>query len=132
MSKNRHHSILVFLLMFVAILCGHDKMMVAAPLPSEEADAAFERADKQLNAIYQQMRREITRDEARENFVAAERTWIAFRDAQAELAASLSNRGGIAYAYVVTETKTKLTRQRIGQLQELKKQANPEYADFTP
>ena len=106
--------------------------MVAAPSPSEEADAAFEKVDKQLNTIYQRMRREITRDEARENFVAAERTWIAFRDAQAEVAASLSNRGGIVYAYVVTETKTNLTNERIHQLQELKKQANPDYADFTP
>ena len=56
--------------------------MVAAPLPSEAADAAFEEADKQLDAIYQQMRREITRDEAREYFVTAERTWIAFRQPQ--------------------------------------------------
>ena len=98
--------------------------------PSEEAETAFQKADTRLNALYKKMLIEITRAEARENFIVAERAWIAFRDAQSELHASLGNRGGIVYAYDVIVTKTELTEARIQQLENLKKDANPDFADF--
>lgn len=99
--------------------------------PYEEAETAFQKADAQLNALYKKMLVKITRTEARENFIAAERAWIAFRDAEAELHASLGNRGGIVYAYDVIATKTELTEARIQQLKNLKKDANPDCADFS-
>ncbi len=60
------------------------------------ANAAFEQADRALNDVYRQILRRLGGDEhAKQLLVAAERAWIAFRDAECRFAVSSVEQGSI-------------------------------------
>lgn len=82
-----------------------------------EARADFEKADRQLNVVYGKVQK-LLDVEGREKLRIAQRTWIAFRDAEAELHADTEARGGSMEPLVLFGTMTRLTEARIKQLEE--------------
>ena len=82
---------------------------VIADLPADQAKADFDAADAKLNNIYQQILGELKHKKWTGNpdlkgdcvtaFIKAERAWVAFRDAETDLASTvwsaLSGHGGL-------------------------------------
>jgi uncharacterized protein YecT (DUF1311 family) len=77
--------------------------------------AEFEKADKELNAVYQKVMKTMDDDVARKKLIAAQKAWVAFRDAQAELDAD-AERGGSLSNQVRAISETDLTKARIAEL----------------
>ncbi len=80
-----------------------------------QAEADFEKADKELNAVYQKVMKSAEDDVARKKLAAAQKAWIRFRDAQAEFDADEFRGGTMApQIYAISETET--TDERIASL----------------
>ena len=80
-----------------------------------EAAADFAKADRKLNAAYQKLKAD--QDESGQALLkAAQRAWLAYRDAEAALEAAPS-KGGSIYPLVVSSAKTRLTEARTKELQ---------------
>jgi uncharacterized protein YecT (DUF1311 family) len=83
---------------------------------NECADLALRTADGELNALFKEAQRHLKGDTgAAKSLIAAERAWIAFRDAECAFSAS-SSKGGSIYPMVYSECLEKLTKARIGDL----------------
>lgn len=87
---------------------------------NQQAYDAFEKADKELNQIYAKVQAKLDK-EGKEKLKAAQRAWVAFRDAQAELDADIM-RGGSAAPMLSAGSKTQSTRKRVEELKEFLKQ----------
>ncbi len=73
----------------------------------------YKRADAELNALYRQITGRLKDDkETAKLLVAAQRAWVAFRDAECDFSAS-GVAGGTAYGMIVAICLDKLTSQRI-------------------
>ena len=81
-----------------------------------KAGAEFEQADAELNKTYQAVLKKLPDAESKQKLKEAQRAWIASRDAEAARAAG-EVRGGSMAPTLRYETMTKLTRQRIKQLE---------------
>jgi uncharacterized protein YecT (DUF1311 family) len=80
------------------------------------AKAQYEKADKELNKIYQLVLTKLVKSE-KEKVKNAEITWIKYRDAECEAEAKVWE-GGSIVGLIKGECLTKLTKQRIQVLQE--------------
>ena len=89
--------------------------VIAQPSISDVAEQDLAKADAQLNAAYKELLKAITRSDTRDNLIQAQRAWVTFRDAEAELRTSLGNKGGIVYAYGRTNAQIELTKERTQQ-----------------
>jgi uncharacterized protein YecT (DUF1311 family) len=70
-------------------------------------------ADKELNALYQQITARLTANpDSKKLMVSAQRTWIAFRDAECRFSAS-GVAGGSAYPLIYGNCITDLTKARV-------------------
>ncbi|MEA3213692.1 MAG: hypothetical protein QOE70_6749 [Chthoniobacter sp.] len=83
---------------------------------NQEAYADFKNQDVALNKVYQQVLAKLD-DEGQAKLKTAQRAWVAFRDAQAELAADLM-RGGSAAPLLRAGSLAETTRARTRQLKE--------------
>ena len=72
-------------------------------------------ADKQLNVVYQRLMKKLDAP-ARKKLVAAELAWIKFRDLQCEVEGDWY-RGGSLASMTYGQCKTRLTRERIKDLE---------------
>ncbi|TBU86514.1 hypothetical protein DNK34_23405 [Pseudomonas dryadis] len=81
------------------------------------ARQAYEAADKQLNAVYREVTGRLA-DEvaAKQKLVAAQRSWIAFRDAECDFASSALDEGSARMMVDLGCLET-LTRKRIADFQ---------------
>ncbi|MFZ1109106.1 MAG: lysozyme inhibitor LprI family protein [Rhodomicrobium sp.] len=80
------------------------------------AEDAYRKADAELNAVYKQVQSRNKDDaEAGKLLVAAERAWVAFRDAECAFDAA-PNAGGSIYPLVYFGCLQRLTKARTGQL----------------
>ncbi|MBS1913949.1 MAG: DUF1311 domain-containing protein [Bacteroidetes bacterium] len=84
---------------------------------NEDALAAYHKADKELNDVYQQVTRRYKDDQLfLENLKTAEKAWIAFRDAQLAmkypLKANEPNPYGSVYPMCANNYLTALTKER--------------------
>jgi uncharacterized protein YecT (DUF1311 family) len=80
------------------------------------ASAEYSSADKALNSTYTSIIGRLRADApARSKLVAAQRAWLAFRDAECEFAASGVAGGSIA-PMIVTNCRADLTKRRQTQL----------------
>ena len=86
----------------------------------QDMEASFKQADARLNIVYKGLLQSIAKAQVRENLVQAQRAWIVFRDAEADFQTSLDNKGGMVAAYGRLEEQTKLTKQRIQELEQIK------------
>ena len=84
---------------------------------NQEAEDQFEKTDAKLNVLYKKVLAGQEDDEGRKKLIAAERAWVAFRDAEAAYQAD-PNRGGSIYPMVYATVETNLTKQRIAMLQQ--------------
>ena len=80
-----------------------------------QAEADFEKADKELNLVHQKVLKSADDDLARQKLAAAQKAWIKFRDAQAEFDAD-AGRGGTIAPCLYAASKTDTTEQRIAVL----------------
>ncbi len=87
---------------------------------NNQAWADFKKADAELNKVYAQVMAKLD-DEGKEKLKTAQRAWIAFRDAQAELDADVS-RGGTMVPLLRASSMTDTTQARIKQLREYYKE----------
>ena len=80
------------------------------------ADEAFKKSDAELNARYKEVQRRLKDDTQAEKFlIAAERAWVAFRDAQCEFSAA-SSIGGSIHPMIYSGCLSRLTKARINDL----------------
>jgi uncharacterized protein YecT (DUF1311 family) len=89
---------------------------------NQEAAAEFKKADAQLNKIYPQVLAKLDA-EGKEKLKAAQRAWVAFRDAQAELDADTA-RGGTMAPLLRANSMTQTTEDRITQLKAFLQELN--------
>jgi len=82
---------------------------------TQQAWAEFDKADKQLNDVYQKVLKSMDDDIAKQKLVTAQKAWIKFRDAQAEVDAD-SERGGSLANQILAESETEMTKVRTEQL----------------
>jgi len=82
---------------------------------TQQAWAEFEKADKELNEVYQKVLKSMEDDIAKQKLIAAQKAWIKFRDAQAEVDAD-SERGGSLANQILAESETEMTKARTAQL----------------
>jgi uncharacterized protein YecT (DUF1311 family) len=80
---------------------------------NECANQAYEKADAELNALYQQIRQRLKGDgETTTLFVAAQRAWVAFRDAECKFSTSGVS-GGSIYPTIYAGCLERLTKARV-------------------
>ncbi|WP_442582786.1 lysozyme inhibitor LprI family protein [Mesorhizobium sp. ASY16-5R] len=80
---------------------------------SQCAGKALNDADKQLNADFKEIEKRLADDAgARKQLVAAQRAWIAFRDAECDFQSS-GAAGGSIHPMLVANCKAALTNQRL-------------------
>lgn len=89
---------------------------------NQEAAADFKKADTELNKVYPQVLAKLDA-EGKEKLKAAQRAWVAFRDAQADLEAD-SARGGSMAPLLRSTSMTQTTQDRIKQLRAFLKELN--------
>ena len=78
------------------------------------AAQSFEKSDKELNGLYKQIETRLADEaDAKRLLVAAQRAWIAFRDAECKFSSSAVAQGS-AYPMVAAQCRDKLTKDRIG------------------
>jgi len=83
------------------------------------AGAAYERADKALNAEWQKVLAHYGDDaETKALLLDGQRAWIKYRDAQCEMAA-FDNRGGSIWPLINSMCLAELTRKRTAELADL-------------
>ena len=77
------------------------------------AAQSFEKSDTALNGLYRQIMQRLGKGSAEaRQLVAAQRAWIAFRDAECDFAAS-GVEGGSIYPMTVVNCRDALTQKRI-------------------
>ncbi len=81
------------------------------------AARARDKADAELNKLYQRLMREAGTTE-REKLRAAQLAWIKFRDAHCDYETN-GNKGGSIYPMVVSFCLARVTRERVKQFQEI-------------
>jgi uncharacterized protein YecT (DUF1311 family) len=82
--------------------------------PALASDASFKAADAELNELYKQIERRLKDDQdSAKSLAAAQRAWIAFRDAECKFAAS-GVQGGSAYPTIYSNCLAGLTQSRVG------------------
>jgi uncharacterized protein YecT (DUF1311 family) len=84
---------------------------------NREAHASFQKADARLNSLYAKVLASVD-DEGKEKLKAAQRAWVAFRDAEAALRADEA-RGGTMAPLLYENAREELTEARIKQLRSL-------------
>jgi len=81
------------------------------------AAAQYKQADAALNAAYKQASARLKDDkDQHQRLVAAQRAWIAFRDAECAFKTGLAE-GGSAYPMLLAQCQAALTEQRTAALQ---------------
>lgn len=96
---------------------------------NEQSRKDFDQADRQLNVVYKQLLSKFDakdQDElkTRKKIIAAEKTWIAYRDAQGEMDASVTAEGGSMYPQILYGTMATLTEERVKRLKDQIKDMN--------
>ena len=77
------------------------------------AGQEFKAADKELNAVYQQITGRLKDNpDSKKLLVGAQRSWIAFRDAECKFSAS-GVEGGSVYPLIYSNCVTELTKARV-------------------
>ena len=87
--------------------------LLATVIPSQAQQATYKAADAELNRLYQKIESRLSGDAAaKHKLVAAQRAWVAFRDAECTFAAS-GVEGGSAYPQVLEACLQDLTETRV-------------------
>ena len=80
------------------------------------ADQAYKKSDAELNAIYRQISGRLKDDkDSTRLLVSAQKSWLAFRDAECAFSTSASAQGSI-YPMLVAQCRDGMTRKRTAEL----------------
>ena len=80
------------------------------------ADQAYRKTDGELNAVYRQITARLKDDKERiELLVTAQKSWLAFRDAECTFSNAASAQGSV-YPMLVAQCRDGLTRKRVDDL----------------
>jgi uncharacterized protein YecT (DUF1311 family) len=104
------------MLLAVRIVCGQTGAEM-----NQQAHVSYQKADKELNAVYQKIVVNYKNDPAFiASLKAAQRLWIQFRDAELKMKYPQREQGyyGSVYPMCYSAYKEELTRQRIKTLQQ--------------
>ncbi len=93
---------------------------------NQQAGAALQDADRQLNAIYTKLRARLG-PESRTRLQSAEEAWIRFRDQECAFIGSPTI-GGSIHGMIVAQCQTRLTLARV---KDLKTQLNCQEGDLS-
>ena len=106
-------------LLFLLILAGTAPLAQAQNQGemNQQAAASFAKADQQLNALYKKALAGLD-EESKAKLKAAQRAWVAFRDAEAEFHMQVEAGGGSMAAMIYEGTRARLTKARIAELRE--------------
>lgn len=117
-ASSRRLLAATILLATPCVLCAADDEPVQTQAEmNQEASADFQKADAELNKIYKRVRESL--DEAGQaKLKAAQRAWLAYRDAEAALEAA-PNEGGSIYPMIVANVMARLTETRVKELKEV-------------
>lgn len=109
----------------VALLALSSVMPLAYSHPSNCSDASDQRtlnectnnsykeSDSELNKLYKEIKNRLNQDpDSAKKFVAAQRSWITFRDAECDFATA-NSQAGSAYGMLVSLCRDRLTQARI-------------------
>jgi uncharacterized protein YecT (DUF1311 family) len=111
--------LIILCLSFLSLSDGQPVPSVEALSPTEEAlrwAGEYERADAEMNKVYKKLLG--SGDSVRgKRLRAAQRAWIAFRDAEAEFVRE-DWKGGTGQTAAVNSVLATLTRDRVRQLRE--------------
>ena len=118
----KHALLRLFLLAAISILPAVSARAQTQAQMNNQAAAEFKKADADLNKVYAKVVAKLD-DEGKEKLKVAQRAWIAFRDAQAEVDADIS-RGGSMVPLLRASSMTDSTQARIRQLQDYLKTLN--------
>ena len=91
---------------------------------NQEATSAYEKADVELNKVYKELRETLSEEE-QARLKEVQKLWIAFRDKEAEFAASLYEGGSMA-GMVKINTTTTATEGRVQGLKNCFREGYPE------
>ena len=109
------YAIAIVTIFVSSFLCNSARSQ-SQPELNDASWAAYQRADARLNATYKKLLAKLD-DEGRKKLIAAERAWLAYRDAQADFDADAAARGGSMEPLEYNESCLELTEARIKQLQ---------------
>ncbi len=108
--------LLVFL--FLVALAAPGAFAQSQQQMNRDAEASFTKADAELNRIYAKVLAGLD-DESKPELKAAQRAWVAFRDAHAEFQMNYEAHGGSMAPMIYAGVRASLTKARIAQLKEL-------------
>jgi uncharacterized protein YecT (DUF1311 family) len=94
---------------------------------TDEAVAAFKKADAKLNAVYKKFRATLD-EEGQAKLKTAQKAWLVYRDAEAALEAD-ANRGGSIAPMVYAMSQSSTTQARTKDLQGLLDASKEENSD---
>jgi uncharacterized protein YecT (DUF1311 family) len=82
---------------------------------ASQAQKQFNEADAELNATYQKLLAHMTDSEGRQLFIAAQRAWVQYRDANVKFSAHLdpASKGGLFLKTDLTEERVKYLKQLL-------------------
>lgn len=93
--------------------------LAASLTPASASDTSFKAADAELNKLYGEIERRLKDvSDTMKGLVAAQRAWIAFRDAECKFAAS-GVQGGSAYPTIYSTCLAELTQKRVDDFKRL-------------
>lgn len=87
---------------------------------NRQASDNFEKSDAALNRVYQQLLKKTAAEDVPE-LKAAQKAWLAYRDAQSSFEGNAVARGGTMRPMIVMGASKRLTDARIQELQRLLK-----------
>ena len=79
------------------------------------SSASFSKADAEMNKVYRKVMAALD-GEGQAKLKTAQRAWLVYRDAQAELDADTIARGGTMFPQIYEGTRAELTNARIAVL----------------
>ena len=114
------HSFVAYLAfaILVSVSIDHARAQTQGEMNSA-ATRDFEKADAELNVVFKKVLA-LLDDEGKKKLIAAQRAWLAFRDAQATFDADVM-RGGSAARGIYSASRGALTEERTAELKKLKK-----------
>ncbi|MES2569949.1 MAG: lysozyme inhibitor LprI family protein [Verrucomicrobiota bacterium] len=112
-----------FLILFLACLLSAAHGQSQSEM-NEQARKNFEKVDARLNSVYKKLIATLD-SESQVKLKAAQRAWIAFRDAEAEFKADLAARGGSMAPMIHSATAADLTEKRLRQLEAALQESAP-------
>ena len=99
----------------IAVIGGGTAVAQSQMEMNAQAGSALQKSDAQLNAVYNKLRAKIS-DAGKQKLLAAQQSWLRFRDQECEFE-TMGTVGGSIHSMVVALCLTRLTDQRIKDLE---------------